>query len=122
MGLLRKLAGGKSNPEDNEIKSIIDNLNNMFNTTRGYGFFLQNFGISDYKYLSTREDIAKAIISEISENIELFEPRIVLNQVVDIQDDKLFRLSFRIDFMVRNKPHSLKLFLDSIDNHYQINS
>ena len=121
MGLLRKLAGEKSKAEDHEIKSIIDNLNNMLNTTRGYGFFLQNFGISDYKYLSTREDIAKAIICEITENIELFEPRVVLNKVVDIKDDKLFRLSFRIDFMVRNKPHSFKLFLDPVNNHYQIN-
>jgi type VI secretion system lysozyme-like protein len=120
MGLLRKLAGDKGKGEDNEIKSIIDNLNNVLNTTRGYGYFLNNFGISDYKYLCTREDVSMAIIAEITENIKLFEPRIVLKQIVSIKDDTLFRLSFRIDCVVRSNAHSLKLFLDPVLDHYQI--
>jgi predicted component of type VI protein secretion system len=120
MGLLGKLAGHKGKAEDNEIKSITDNLNHVLNTTRDYGSFLHNFGISDYKYLSTREDIAKAIINEVTENIELFEPRVALEQIVNIKDDKLFRLSFRIDCVVRNTGQSLKLFLDPVHDRYQI--
>ena len=120
MGLLGKLASDKRNVEDDQIKSIIDNLNNILNTTRGYGFFLPNFGISDYKYLCTREDIEKAIINEMTENISLFEPRVALDQIVSIKDDKLFRLSFRIDCVVRNTGHALKLSLDSIHDRYQI--
>ena len=120
MGLLDKLAGKKGKADDNEIKSIIDNLNHVLNTTRDYGFFLHNFGISDYKYLGTREDIAKAIIDEVTENIELFEPRVVLKQIVSIKDNKLLRLSFRIDCVVQNTGHPLKLFLDPVQDHYRI--
>lgn len=84
--------------------------------------FLHNYGISDYKYLGTREDIAKAIINEVTENIALFEPRVTLEQIVSVKDNKIFRLSFRIDCVVRNTGHSLKLFLDPVQDHYRISS
>jgi predicted component of type VI protein secretion system len=119
MGLLRKLAGVRGNAEDDEIHSILDNLNHMLNTTRDFGAFLHNFGISDYTYLCTREDIAKALIAEISENIALFEPRVALNRIVVNKEDKLLRLSFRIDFVLRDQLHSVKLFLDPIDHRFQ---
>ena len=56
MALLHKLANDKA--EDDEITSIIDNVNNMLNTKRGYGFFLQDFGLSDHHHLSSCEDIS----------------------------------------------------------------
>ena len=120
MALLRKLAGGKSNAEDFEIKSIIDNLNNVLGTKRDYGFFLQNFGLSDYRYLGTSEYIGKALIAEITENINLYEPRLVLNNIVPIKDDKLFYLAFSIDCVVREKTHTIKLFLNPVLDRYQV--
>ncbi len=120
MALLRKLAGDKSETDDDEIASIIDNVNNMLNTKRGYGFFLQDFGLSDHHHLSSCEDISEMITREISENIERFEPRIELINVETIKDDRLFRLSFRIDCVLRNNGASLKLFLDPIRDCYQV--
>jgi predicted component of type VI protein secretion system len=120
MALLRKLAGDLGSTEDYEIKSIIDNLNNIFNSTRDYGFFLHDFGISDYRYLSTREDIAKAIIVEVSENIALFEPRVLVNEISSVQDNKLIRLSFLIDAVIRNNGQPLKLFLDPVNDRLQV--
>lgn len=122
MALLRKLANNRGTSEDDEIKSIIDNLNNVLNTKRNYGSFLQDFGISDYHHLSSRDDIAETVIREVSENINRFEPRVALIKVVDIKDDRLFRLSFRVDCVVRNNTRSLKLFLDPIMDRYQIDS
>lgn len=122
MALLRKLAGHKGLAEDHEIKSIIDNLNNVLSSKRDYGFFLHNFGLSDYKYHGSNDYIAKVLIDEITENIEFFEPRMVLNNIVHIKDDKLFKLSFSLDCMIRNRPHTLKLFMDPVLGHYQVNS
>ncbi|MFZ4699906.1 MAG: type VI secretion system baseplate subunit TssE [Candidatus Methylumidiphilus sp.] len=117
MALLRKMHGG----DDDEIASIVDNLNNILNTKRGWGFFLQDFGISDYNHLSSRDDIAEAIIREVGENIEHFEPRVMLVKIVELKDDALFRLSFRIDCVVRNNARSLKLFMDPLSERYQVN-
>lgn len=120
MALLRKLAGGKGKIEDTEMNSIIDNLNNILGTKRDYGFFLQNFGLSDYKYLGTSEYIGKVLIAEITENIKFFEPRIELNKVVQIKDEPLFHLAFSIDCVVRNKTHTIKLFLNPVLDRYQV--
>ena len=120
MALLHKLAGGKAYAESHEIQSIVDNLNNMLGSKRDYGFFLHNFGLSDYKYLGTSDYIGKALIAEITENIELFEPRIVLNKIVLIKDNELFNLAFSIECVVRDKPHTIKLFLNPVLNRYQV--
>lgn len=120
MALLRKLAGGKGTADDDHIQDIIDNLHHVLNTTRGYGYFLADFGISDYKYLTTREDIEKAIMVEVAENIESFEPRIVLHKIEAIQDGKLFRLSFRIDCEALNTRRTLTLFLDPALQNYRV--
>jgi len=122
MGLLYKLAGGGRLADNDEMQSIVANINNMLNTTRGYGFFLQDFGLSDYRYLSTRDDIALAIIKEITELLAVYEPRVVLRRVEDVKDHKLSRLSFQIDFVLREQPHSLKLFLDPVDQHFRVAS
>jgi predicted component of type VI protein secretion system len=123
MALMRKLAGAQqASRRQDDMQSIVDNINNMLSTTRGYGFFLQDFGLSDYRYLSTRDDIAKAIIVEIGEIIELYEPRVVLHRVMDVKDGTLSRLSFQIDFDLRNQPHTLKLFLDPVDQRYRIDA
>lgn len=120
MAFLRKLSGDRGQAEGYEIKSIIDNLNNIFNSTRDYGFFLHNFGISDYRYLSTREDIARSIIVEVGENIALFEPRVVVNEISYVQEHKLLRLSFLIDAVLRDNGQPLKLFLDPVGDRLQV--
>ena len=83
MALLHKLATNK-NESDDDINSIIENLNNILNTKCGYGFFLQDFGISDYHHLNSGADITETIIKEISDNIKRFEPRIELLKIVDV--------------------------------------
>jgi len=120
MALLRKLAGDRGQAEVYEIKSIVDNLNNIFSSTRNYGFFLHNFCISDYRYLSSREDIARAIIVEVGENIALFEPRILINEIIYVQENKLLRLSFLIDAVLRDNGQPLKLFLEPVNEHLQV--
>ena len=120
MALLRKLAGHKGQDIAYDIISIVDNLNNILNSTRDYGFFLQNFGISDYRYLSTREDIANAIIKEVNENIALFEPRVIVNGIIQVEEDKVLYLSFVIDAVVRSNGQPLKLFLNPVNDGLQV--
>jgi predicted component of type VI protein secretion system len=120
MALLRKLAGHKVHYVDHNIPSIIDNLNNILKCTRDYGSFLQSFGISDYRYLSTREDIVESIIDEVKENIELFESRILVNEIKHVEDDSVVRLFFIIDASLRSNNQPLKLFLNPVDDGLQV--
>ena len=120
MALLRKLAGHKVAYIDYDIQSIIDNLNNILKCTRNYGSFLQNFGLSDYRYLSTREDIAKSIIDEVKENIVLFESRVLVNEITHVEDDSVMRLAFIIDAVLRSNGEPLKLFLNPVNDGLQV--
>lgn len=118
MALLRKLASATD--EEDDIKSIVDNINNILTTRRGYGFFLQDFGMSDHHHLSSGNDIAAAIINEIKENIERFEPRVEVIDISDVKDDRLSRLSFLIDCLVHENARPLKLFLDPNIGCYEV--
>jgi len=116
MALLKKISAG----DEDEIQSIVDNLNNLLNTKRGWGFFLKDFGISDYNHLHSRDNIAELAIREVSENIERFEPRVKLVKIVDLENDEQFRLSFRIDCMIRENARSLVLFMDPVLERYEV--
>lgn len=122
MALLLKLAGKKNNvkADDSEINSIINNLNNMLESKRGYSFFVHNFGLSDYTYLGRSEYVGKALIDEMTENIKLFEPRLVLNEIIELKGEKLFDLAFSLNCSMRNEPLTIKLFLDPALKRYQV--
>ena len=120
MSLMSQLAGHKLEYIEYDIKSIVANINNILNCTRDYGSFLDNFGVSDYRYLSTQEDIAKAIIEEVDQNIALFEPRVVVNEITFIEEDKDLRLSFIINAVLRINGQPLKLFLAPVADRLQV--
>lgn len=119
MALLRKLANNASE-EDDDIKSIIENINTLLNTKRGYSSFLQDFGLSDYHHLSSCMDIAKLIMDEMTDNIARFEPRLEHVTIVATADDSMSRLTFRLDGVLRVNQQPLKLFLEPIGNAYKV--
>ena len=120
MALLRKLASNKI--EDDEINSIIENINNILTTRRDYGFFLQDFGMSDHHHLNSCDDIAAIIINELKENIKNFESRVEVVDIVNIKNDGDFRMSFSIDCLIRDNGRPLKLFLDPIRGCFETTS
>jgi|688.fasta_scaffold12578_3 type VI secretion system lysozyme-like protein len=120
MALLLKLAGKDRLRTAYDIESIIDNLDNILNSVRNYDSFLSNFGMSDYRYLSGKEDIARAIIEEIKNNIKLYEPRIRVQEVTFIQEIGFSHLSFNIDAVLSDNGKPLKLFLNPVNKHFQV--
>ncbi|QFY41255.1 hypothetical protein F6R98_00370 [Candidatus Methylospira mobilis] len=122
MSLLNILSAYDEKDDTDDIGDIIDNLNNILNSKQGYSYFLQNFGIPDYNHISSREIIAQAVIHDVRENIENFEPRVKLLDIVELNDDALFRLSFRIDCVVRKNARSLSMYLDPLQERYHVSS
>jgi predicted component of type VI protein secretion system len=122
MGLLRKLVCEKEGGEEDndEIKNIINNLNNILNTRRDYGFFLNDFGIPDHHHINSKDLISLMVINEVTKIIELFEPRMKLIDIVKTKDERGFCLSFNIECIVKNTPYSLVLSLDQKGSNYKI--
>jgi type VI secretion system protein len=107
-------------PENPELISIIDNLNNILNTKREYGSFLADFGIRDLNEYTSQDDIAMAVINEVEENIEKYEPRVEIVNITRAEDSNPFNIAFNIECVVRKNAQSLHMVFDSVFNNVQI--
>jgi len=107
-------------PENPELVSIIDNLNNILNTKREYGSFIADFGIRDLNEYTSQDHIAAAIIDEVKVNIEKYEPRVEIINISRSEDSNPFHIAFNIECEVRKNSRSLHMVFDSVFNSVQI--
>lgn len=82
---------------DYDLNAIRNSLRNLFLTNRGEKLLNPYFGMNlgNYVFDAVTESTAKAIGDNIRQNIEIFEPRIQLQQVQVIarEDDNSFVVS-----------------------------
>jgi type VI secretion system protein len=105
---------------DRGIKQILENLENVLNTRRGYGSILQDFGISHISQHGTREHLAHLIIEEVKQNIEKYEPRIELENITYEESNNPLRLSFKISGRVRHHEKCLRLIFDTVFGAFDV--
>lgn len=112
--------GSNQSRVDQGIQSIVENLNNLLNTKKGYGSFLKDFGIRDMNQYSSKEHLASAIMDEVTSNIEQYEPRLKLLSISVEDNDDPFRISFKLQCKVRGTSESLFMEFDSVYNDFHI--
>lgn len=105
---------------DHDLQSIIENLNNVLNTKKGYGSFLKDYGIRDMNEYSSRDHLAVAIMDEVTYNIEQYEPRLQLVSIAIQDNDDPFRIAFKIECRVRDTAQYLFMEFDSVYNDFYI--
>lgn len=122
MGLFDKFvpASRRTAGLQTEVQDIVDNLNNVLNTRKGYGSILGDLGIRDLNEYCSRDHIAGAIIDEVRANIERFEPRVRLVGITPIEDGNPLRISFRIDCKLRDTAQSLRMVFDTLDSKFAL--
>ena len=96
------------------LASIVENLNNVLNTKRDYGSPLRDFGVRDLSEHRTRDDIALAVMQEVRECIERYEPRVTLEKIALDNDNNPMRLSFTIQCSVRQDEKTLRMVFDTV--------
>ena len=102
------------------LKSIVDNLNNILNTKKEYGSVLENFGIRDLNEYSSREQISVAVLEEVKQNIELYEPRVKLVDITMEETDNPFIISLKINCVVRNLSQTIEIAFDTFFNKFHV--
>ncbi|MCE5335610.1 MAG: type VI secretion system baseplate subunit TssE [Desulfobacteraceae bacterium] len=108
--------------EEQELNSVITNLNNILNTRKGYGSILKDFGIRDMNEFISREHIAIAVMEEVKANIDRYEPRVELVQIKRVDDQNPLRLSFQIECMLRETSQSLHMVFDTVYSSIDLGS
>lgn len=105
---------------DQVLQGIIENLNNVLNTKKGYGSFLKDYGIRDMNEYSSRDHLSVAIMDEVTCNIEQYEPRLQLVSIAIEDNDDPFRIAFKIECRVRDTAQYLFMEFDSVYNDFYI--
>jgi type VI secretion system protein len=103
-----------------DIKDIIENLNYVLNTKKGYGSFLPDFGIRDMNEYSSRDQLAAVIMEEVKFNIERYEPRLQLLKISIEKNDDPFRISFKIECRVKDTQKALFMEFNSVYNDFHV--
>ena len=105
---------------DRYLANIVDNLNNLLNTKKEFGSILGDMGIRDLNEFRSREDILSAVMEEVRQNIEQYEPRVELVDIVAQPTDSMFVLSFKIDCIVRKNAQSLRMVFDTFFSKFHV--
>jgi len=115
MALFSKFSSApRGDDERAYLSSIVENLNNVLNTKRDYGSPLPDFGVRDLSEHNNRDDIALAVIQEVRECIERYEPRVSLEKIAFVNDDNPMWLSFTIECSVRHNARTLRMTFDTV--------
>ena len=101
-----------------ELADVIRNLNHILTTKRGYGYFLESFGLTDAAFRTTEESVV-VLTRELRENIRLYEPRV---ELVDIDEEYSDgeRPRLIVSMRVRDRKEKLKLVVDLSDRSFDI--
>jgi type VI secretion system protein len=95
------------------IEAVVENLNNILNTKKGYGSFVREMGIGDWNEYRSRDKIIGTIIEEIKENVRLFEPRVSLNEIEEVDSGSPFRIRFEVQCVFNEGARPIFIVLDS---------
>lgn len=83
-----------------ELNAVRQSLKNLLLTNSGERRFDYNFGANMYNYLfeSLTVDLKLEIQARIASVIKIYEPRVILNDILVTDDPKINALNILIDF------------------------
>jgi len=113
-------AKGASGSSSDDLHKIVEHLNNILNTKKGYGSFLEDFGIRDLNEYTSRDVLIKAIMQEVKHNIECYEPRLQIEEITVEENNDPFRISFSIKCFLKENKKALVMEFNSIYNHFNV--
>ena len=114
MSLFQKFVTKKST--ETLLFSIVRNLNQILNSKKGFSSYVKQFGIGDWNVYKSRHKIIETILDEIKENIELYEPRVKLLDIEEVDSEVASRLRFEMKCVILNKNKPIYVIFDSILN------
>jgi predicted component of type VI protein secretion system len=103
MGLLNKFRKQKKATLE---KEIADHLTTLFNTKRSFGAWQAGYGIGDYANYHAKTDLVKEMIQDIRFNIENYEKRVQLVEVVPVETPNTCSHRFVIKCKLGSRFHS----------------
>jgi predicted component of type VI protein secretion system len=105
---------------DAKVQGIVEHLNHMLNTRKGFGSWLKDYGIGDYTVHKARNKALEKLIEEIQETVRIYDPRVSIDSIEEVESGSSFRvkLEVRCSFLEFEKPVSI--VIDSLQNKVSV--
>lgn len=101
MSFLNRFLTGR--PQDDTLRSVVRNLTHLFNSKRGYGSPLCEFGLAGYFSQVGTRATAEAVMRELFADVSRYEPRLRPLQIRALNDGEL-PLAFELRGELRTEP------------------
>lgn len=111
MGILDRFSEGGA--KISNLESILENLNCILNTKKGFGSLIEEFGVGDYNAFKGRREIVTTLVAEIEENIARYEPRVCIESIKEVDSELSNRLRFEMKCRILNTPKPLFINFDT---------
>ena len=103
------------------VEAVLENLEHVLNTKRGWGSPLPDFGIRSLTEYVSREHLSRAVIEEIKHCIEVYEPRLKLEEItVEEGERSPFRLSFSLRCSLVDGTQTLRVHVNTMFGAFEV--
>ncbi|MBJ6765243.1 GPW/gp25 family protein [Myxococcaceae bacterium JPH2] len=118
---LEKFAGHGHKPTVRDsLAHVIQNIEAVLNTKRGYGFFMHDFGLGGYtEKLGTRE-LVEALTEEIRAEVAMHEPRLGTVEVKLRGRDSGLWLHFDCDGVFNEERCRLRIVFHTVTGQVRV--
>jgi type VI secretion system lysozyme-like protein len=121
MPLWEKLSPSRRRGQQSAMERVLRNLTNLFNSKREYSSpLLPDFGIRTLTELTSREAIGAALMRDVRECIERYEPRLRLDGLRLDPERNPPGLSFTLKCTLLDDRHELQISFDTVLNRFDI--
>lgn len=101
------------------LEDVMQNLNWIFGTRRGSGYFLEDFGVSDVGFRTPAEMVV-SMTNEIRQTIRLYEPRVEVVNVDEDWDDANNQPKLVVRLRLRERSEKLEVVVDLAKRSFDV--
>jgi predicted component of type VI protein secretion system len=101
------------------LEDIMQNLNWIFSTRRGSGYFLEDFGVSDVGF-RTPAEMVLTMTDEIRQTIRLYEPRVEVINVDEDWDEANNQPKLVVRLRLRERSEKLEVIVDLAKRSFDV--
>lgn len=94
-------------PRDTMLESVVRNLRHLLGSKRAYGSLLCHFGLADYLGEQGGRNTILAVLREIQETVQLYEPRLRILDLRALPRTKFFEVPIELRGQLSNSYFAL---------------
>jgi type VI secretion system protein len=117
---LDKFHTGRVREERHGLASVMRNVQAMLSTQKGYGYFLEGFGLGGYVDNRSKLGLARALGEEMQAELRQHEPRLEGVEVELRGRDSALWLHYELRARLNGKPCRMRILVDTTTGQLRV--